>query len=219
MFRFQIVAAILIAATVTGCHKEAPPSQAARPVRTVTITPSTQSETLALTGQVRAKDENSLAFRLDGRMVERLVNVGDRVTAGQVVAKLDPQNQQNNLRSAQAALAAAQAQLTQARAAFWRQQQLLKDGWTPRANYDEAEAALKTAAARLDTAQAQLRIAEDQLGYTTLIADAAGEVLHAGQMVVQIAHDGPRDAVFDVSEEIMRTGPRDPLVEIALADD
>ena len=229
MSRFRIVAILFLAAMVTGCERAAPPSPAARPVRTVTITPSTQSETLALTGQVRAKDENSLAFRLDGRMVERLVNVGDRVTAGQVVAKLDPQNQQNNLRSAQAALAAAQAQLTQARAAFWRQQQLLKDGWTPRANYDEAEAALKTAAARLDTAQAQLRIAEDQLGYTTLIADAAGaitavgaeagEVVHAGQMVVQIAHDGPRDAVFDVSEEIMRTGPRDPLVDITLADD
>src|SRR5579871_5130265 len=176
MFRFQIVAAILIAATVTGCHKEAPPSQAARPVRTVIIERSMEGEPLALTGQIRAKDENSLAFRLDGRITERLVNVGDRVTAGQVVAKLDPQSQQNNLRSAQAALAAAQAQLTQARAAFWRQQQLLKDGWTPRANYDEAEAALKTAAARLDTAQAQLRIAQDQLSYTSLTADATGAI-------------------------------------------
>jgi RND family efflux transporter MFP subunit len=229
MSKFPIVAAILIAATVTGCDNKAPPSQAARPVRTITIELSTVGETLSLTGQVRAKDENSLAFRLDGRITERLVNVGDRVTAGQVVAKLDPQSQQNNLRSAQAALAAAQAQLTQARAAFWRQQELLKDGWTPRANYDEAEAALKTAEARVDTAQAQLRIAQDQLSYTTLTADAAGavsavgaqagEVVHAGQMVVQLAHDGARDAVFDVSEQIMRTGPRDPLVEIALADD
>jgi len=229
MFKFPIVAAFLIAATVTGCGKAPPPSQAARPVRTITIARSAAGETLALSGQVRAKDENSLAFRLDGRVIERLVNVGDRVTAGQVVAKLDPQNQQNNLRSAQAALAAAQAQLTQARAAFWRQQELLKDGWTPRANYDEAEAALKTAEARVDTAQAQLRIAQDQLSYTVLLADAtgaitavgaeSGEVVHAGQMVVQLAHDGPRDAVFDVSEEIMRTGPRDPLVEIALADD
>jgi RND family efflux transporter MFP subunit len=219
----------LIVATLTGCKNEAPPSQAARPVRTVTVAGSTEGETLALTGQVRAKDENSLAFRLDGRVIERLVNVGDRVTAGQVVAKLDPQNQQNNLRSAQAALAAAQAQLTQARAAFWRQQQLLKDGWTPRANYDEAEAALKTAEARVDTAQAQLRIAQDQLSYTTLTTDVAGaitavgaqagEVVHGGQMVVQLAHDGARDAVFDVSEELIRTGPRDPLVEIALIND
>src|ERR1700756_1214634 len=106
MFRFQIVAAILIAATVAGCKNEAPPNPAVRPVRALTIAPSTEGETLALTGQVRAKDENSLAFRLDGHIVARLVNVGDRVTAGQVVAKLDPQNQQNNLRSAQAALAA-----------------------------------------------------------------------------------------------------------------
>ncbi len=229
MSKFLIVAAILIAATVTGCENQTPPTPAARPVRTVTIERSTEGETLSLTGQVRAKDEVNLAFRLDGRIIERLVNVGDLVTAGQVVAKLDPQNQQNSLRSAQAALAAANAQLTQARATFSRQQQLLKDGWTTRANFDEAEQALKTAEAQVDSGQAQLRIAQDQLSYTVLLADAtgaitavgaeSGEVVRAGQMVVQLAHQGRRDAVFDVSEQIMRTGPRDPLVEIALVDD
>ena len=229
MSRLNTVAALLIAASVTACDNGAPPAPPVRPVRAVTVQHQAEGETLSLTGQIRAKDENSLAFRLDGRMIARLVNIGDIVAPGQVVAKLDPQNQQNNLRSVQASLAAMQAQLVQARATFWRQQQLLKDGWTPRANYDEAEQALKSAQARVDTAQAQLGIAQDQLSYTTLSADAAGaitavgaepgEVVRAGQMILQLAHDGPRDAVFDVSEQIMRTGPRNPDVTIVLTND
>jgi len=212
-----------------GCDKPVPPAPLARPVRTVTVERSAEGETVSLTGQVRAKDEVSLAFRLDGRMIERPVHVGDVVTAGQVVARLDPQNQQNSLRSAQANLISAQAVLDQARLAFRRQQELLKYEATSRAQFEEAQAKLETAEAQLTSAQAQVRIAQDQLSYTNLLADAAGtvtavgaepgEVVSAGHMVVQVAHQGGRDAVFDVSEQIVRTGPRDPLVEISLADD
>jgi RND family efflux transporter MFP subunit len=230
MYKPQIVAVVLIAAAaLTGCDKPALPPAQARPVRTVTVEHRAEGETVSLTGQVRAKDQVSLAFRLDGRMIERPVNVGDVLTAGQIVAKLDPQNQQNSLRSAQASLASAEAVLAQSRLAFWRQQELLKDGWTPKAKFDEAEQNLKTAQAQVDSAQAQLRIAQDQLSYTTLFADAPGavtakgaepgEVVRAGQMIVQLARQGGRDAVFDVPEQLIRTSPRDPVVEIALADD
>src|SRR6185312_12435262 len=108
-----------------------PPSAAeARPVRTVTVEHGAEGEAVSLTGHIRAKDQVGLAFRLDGRMIERPADVGDVVSAGQVVARLDPQNQQNALRSAQADLASAQAVLTQARLSFGRQQKLLADGWT-----------------------------------------------------------------------------------------
>ena len=120
-------------------------------------------------------------------------------------------------------------QLTQARLTFGRQQKLLKDGWTPRAKFDEAQQALLTAQAQVDSAQAQVRIAQDQLSYTVLSADAPGavtavgaepgEVVRAGQMIVQLARQGGRDAVFDVPEQLIRTGPRDPVVEIALTND
>ena len=119
--------------------------------------------------------------------------------------------------------------LTQSRLAFGRQQKLLVDGWTTRARFDDAQRALVTAQAQVDSAQAHLRIAQDQLSYTDLSADAPGavtavgaepgEVVRAGQMVVQLARQGGRDAVFDVPEELIRTGPRDPVVEIALTDD
>ena len=82
MSRLSIVAAALIAATVAGCDKPAPPTAEARPVRTVTVERGAEGETVSLTGQIRAKDQVSLAFRLDGRMIERPVNVGDVVSGG-----------------------------------------------------------------------------------------------------------------------------------------
>jgi RND family efflux transporter MFP subunit len=223
------LALILMAANLAGCGKPAATTSEARPVRTVTVEGGTQGETVSLTGQVRAKDEVSLAFRIDGRMIERPVNVGDVLKGGQVVARLDPQNQQNELRSAQANVSSAEAALKQAQLTFGRQQQLLKEGWTPRARFDEAEQALRTAEAQVDSARAQLRITQDRLSYTELVADAPGavtavgaepgEVVRTGQMIVDLAREGGRDAVFDVPEQLIRTGPRDPVVEIALTND
>jgi RND family efflux transporter MFP subunit len=227
MFKHQMLWAALIAATVTGCDKAAPPTSPARPVRTVTVERGAEGETVSLTGQVRAKDEVSLAFRLNGRMIERPVNVGDVLKTGQVVARLDAQIEQNGLKTAQANLASIEAVLTQARLTFGRQQQLVKDGWTSQANFDTAQQKLLTAQGQVDAAQAQVRTAQDQLSYTDLLADGPGavtavgaepgDVVQAGKMVVQVAREGGRDAVFDVPEELMRTGPRDPLVEITLS--
>ena len=229
MLRFRIVAAAMIAAALSSCDQSTPPAPQARPVRAITIERGAQGETVSLTGQIRAKDQTNLAFRLDGRMIERHVNVGDMVAPGEVVARLDPQIQRNALRSAQANLASVQAILTQAQLTFGRQQKLLKSGWTTRAAFDSAQQSLLTAQAQVDSAQAQVRIAQEVMGYTVLSADAAGavttvgaepgEVVRAGQMVVRLAREGGRDAVFDVPEQLIRTGPRDPLVEIALTDD
>jgi RND family efflux transporter MFP subunit len=220
---------MLLVAAVTGCDHPAPSAPEARPVRTVAVERGAAGETVSLTGQIRAKDQASLAFRLDGRVIERPVKVGDAVRAGQVVARLDPQTQQNELRSAEASLAAATAVLTQSRLAFRRQEELLRDGWISDARFDEAKQALETAQAQVDSAAAQLRIAADQLGYTTLVADVPGavtavgaepgEVVGAGQMIVQLARKGARDAVFDVPERLIRTGPRDPQVRIVLTND
>jgi membrane fusion protein, multidrug efflux system len=105
----------------------------------------------------------------------------------------------------------------------------LKDGWATRANFDEVQQKLLTAQAQVDSSEAQVRTAREQQSYTVLSADAAGavtavgaepgEVVHAGQTVVQVAREGGRDAVFDVPEQLIRNGPQDPVVEIALSDD
>jgi membrane fusion protein, multidrug efflux system len=228
MLKSRIVVA-LIATAVASCDKPAPPTSQARPVRAVAVERPADGETVSLTGHIRAKDQANLAFRLDGRMIERPVNVGNVLKAGQLVAKLDPTIQQNAVNSAQANLASLEAVLTQARLTFGRQQQLIKNGWTSVANFDEARQKLQTTQALVDSAQAQLRNAQEQLSYTVLTADGPGavtavgaepgEVVQAGKMIVQVARQGPRDAVFDVPEQLIRTGPRDPLVEIALTND
>jgi RND family efflux transporter MFP subunit len=222
-------AALLAAAAVAGCDKPPPPEAQPRPVRTVTVGQRAEGELVSLTGHVRARVEANLAFRISGRVIQRLVDVGDVVQAGQVVARLDPQDQQNALRTAQAKLAAAEATQTQTRLAFGRQQELLKDGWTPRARFDDAQQAYLAAQAEVAAAQAMLKQAQDLLSYTTLTADVPGvitakgaepgEVVQPGQMIVQLAKQGGRDAVFDAPEQLVRTGPRDPVVQIALSED
>jgi membrane fusion protein, multidrug efflux system len=229
MFNPRILAAALIFVPLAGCQEKAPPTVQARPVRTVTVERGAEGETVSLTGQVQAKDHVSLAFRLDGRMTERPAHVGDVVTAGQVVARLDPQIQQNTLRSAQANLSSAEARLTEARLTFERHEKLLKSGATSRDRYDQAEQTMRSAQGQADSARAQVGNAQENLGYTVLSADAPGqvtavgaepgEVVRAGQTIVELARQGGRDAVFDVPEGLIRTGPRDPVVEIALNDD
>jgi multidrug efflux pump subunit AcrA (membrane-fusion protein) len=102
----------------------------------------------------------NLAFRIGGRLQERNVTVGDPVTPGQIVAKIEPQDYQNALRSAEADLASAQAVLANAQHAEGRQSELLSKGFATRAQYDQAEQQMKTAQAQVDSAQAKLQNAK-----------------------------------------------------------
>ena len=223
-----LLTAVVLTMSACGPKKEAAVPEP-RPVRTVTAKPQDAGEKVMLTGHIQAEDEASMAFRIGGRMTERFVNVGDQVKPGQELARLDPQNEVNALRSAQAGLTAEHAQLTQARSAFERQRTLLAQGHTPRAQFDLAEKALRTAQAQVDDGEVQVRIAADRVSYTVLQADAAGtitargaepgEVVQAGQMIVQLARQGGRDAVFDVPAQVLRSAPSDPRVTIRLTDD
>jgi len=200
-----------------------------RPVRTVVALTRPAGETVVLTGRVAAEDEAAAAFRLGGRLIERTVNVGDAVKPGQLLAKLDPQNEVTELRAAQASLAAAQAQLNQARPAYQRQRTLLSQGHTPRAQYDLAMQALENAQAQVDAAEAQVQIAAQRVSWTMLTSDVEGvvtargaepgEVVQAGRMIVQIARKDGRDAVFDVPAQVLRAAPTEPEVTVRLTED
>jgi RND family efflux transporter MFP subunit len=200
-----------------------------RPVRTVIAARGEAAETVALTGHIRADDEPAFAFRLGGRVIERRVKAGDRVQPGQVLAKLDPENELSALRSAESALNAAQGQLGYAQGDFERQRQLLANGHTPRARFDQSQKALQNAQSQVDDAEAQLSIARDRVSWTTLSADAPGtvtavgaepgEVVQAGQMVVRLARQGGRDAVFDVPGQLLRSAPSSPEITVRLTDD
>jgi len=216
-------------ALLSACGKPPPPAAEIRPVRTVIAAPISQGEEVSLTGHIRARTEESLAFRIDGRMLVRHVDVGQEVRPKDVVAELDPQLQRDALRAAQAAVTAATAALTEASNNVERQRTLVGQGWSTRVQYDAAERAFQTAKAAVESAAAQVHSAEEQLGYTQLLADAAGvviakgaepgEVVQAGKMIVTIAqHDGA-DAVFDVPASLLHQVSPDDTISIALTDD
>lgn len=216
---------------LVACEKEAGIATAPtpRPVRTTTIEKRQTTAPITFTGRIEAEDEVSLAFRISGRLLKNDIKLGDRVKAGQVLAQLESQNELNTLRQAQAALAAAQGQLTQARNHFDRQDTLFAQGWTTRANLDAATQAQQTAQSQVDAAEAQLSSAHDLVSFTELKADApgvitatgpgAGEVVQAGQMIARIARQDGRDAVFDVPAQLIRSAPADLQVTVSLTDD
>jgi RND family efflux transporter MFP subunit len=225
-----LVAALALPPLLAACQPDAGPAvPEARPVRTVTVEKRQAGAPITLTGRIEAEDEVAIAFRVSGRVLQNDRKRGDRVEAGQLVARLESQNELNALRSAQAALAAAQGQLTQARNHFERQDTLLNQGWTTRANHDQAKQAQQTAQAQVDAAEAQLKSAHDLVSFTELKADApgivtavgpaAGEVVQAGQMILRLARQDGRDAVFDVPAQVIRTLPSDPEITVSLADD
>src|SRR4051794_787589 len=191
-------AAVAAAALLAACRPETETSlPEVRPVRTVTVVKRESGETVTYTGRIEAENEARLSFRISGRMIERSANVGDRVGPGQVVAKLEPHNELNALRSAQAAFAAAEAQFFEAKSNFERQRTLLARDVASRAQFERAEQAMETARAQVDTAEAQLKTAKDRVSDTELKVDAAGivtatgadsgEVVQAGQLIIRVA--------------------------------
>jgi RND family efflux transporter MFP subunit len=232
LYRMLIMALIAIAPALllAACQRETDTAApAARPVRTTTVEKRATGEPLTFTGRIEAEDEVIVAFRISGRLSENNGKLGDRVQAGQIMARLEPQNELNTLRQAQAGLAAAQGQLTQARNHFERQQTLLAQGWTTRANFDVATQAQQTAQSQVDAAEAQLHTAHDLVSFTELKADApgvitatgpgAGEVVQAGQMIARLARQDGRDAIFDIPAQLIRSAPSDPQITVSLTDD
>jgi len=223
---------IIILATILalgGCEKKKA-AEDIRPVRSVIIEKHKVGDPIVLTGQLHARDEISLAFRLSGKLIKRSANVGDTVKAGQTIALLDPQDEINARNAAQADYAAAQAVLEQADAAEKRLANLLKERAVSRAEYEAALRQLKTAQAKVIAAKAKLSSAEDQLGYTDLKSYAngvitakgaePGEVVQAGQMILLLARQNGRDAVFDMPAHVIRSDlAMRQEVEVWLADD
>jgi RND family efflux transporter MFP subunit len=219
--------AFVLLAACGGAGEEVPAE--VRPVRTLTIENRDSSGNIVLTGRVQSQSEVNQAFRLDGQLIERTVEIGDTVRKGQLLARLDSQNEESGLQSAQAQLVAAQVLLVDARNNFVRMRDLVADAAVSRAAFDNAEAVLKTSEARVQSAQSQVELAQNRLGFTRLYADVggivtargpdAGEVVSAGRMIVQIARVGALDAVFDVPAAVKDVATRDTGVTVFLTSD
>ncbi|MGJ4946061.1 efflux RND transporter periplasmic adaptor subunit [Bradyrhizobium sp. HKCCYLS1011] len=164
------------------------------------------------TGTVGARVESNLGFRVAGKIVERLVNVGEQVKAGQPLMRIDETDLRLALTAKRNAVAAARATVVQADADERRYANLVSDGWTPKQRYEQAKAASDTANAQLAAAEAEAKVAENQAAYSVLVADAdgtvvqtlgePGQVVSAGQTVVRLAQAGAREAVVALPETI-----------------
>ena len=205
-----VLCGLLLAGLLPGCRQDATTAPPLTRVKVVTAEITDFAPEVTLTGVIAAQIQSEASFRVAGKIRERLANIGDHVTANQVLARLDPEEQQDDVQAARAGVQSAEATLRQATANFDRQRSLLTTGNTTRRDYDQAEATFRSATAQLEQAKAQLGQATDQLGYTELHAGSDGiivsQMAEAGQVVAQaqpvfgLAHDGPRDAVFNVHE-------------------
>ena len=215
-------------ALVTACGEKKAPQEYLPRVFVQEVKPADYAAAVTLTGDVQARVQTELSFRVGGKIIQRMVDVGDRVSAKQVLAKLDPKDLQTNVDSAQAQVVAEQARVKQSAAAFVRQQKLLPKGYTSQSEYDSAQAALRSSQSALSAAQAQLANARDQLSYTSLIADApgiiterqaeVGQVVQATAPIFKLARDGDRDAVFNVYESLLAERPADRSIVVSLLD-
>ncbi|WP_026330078.1 MULTISPECIES: efflux RND transporter periplasmic adaptor subunit [Caldimonas] len=201
----------LVSLVLTGCTRTPPPQEPVRAVRTLTLAASSARQQQEYAAEVRARTESRLGFRVPGKMVQRHVNLGDKVRAGQVLAVLDARDLRLGEQAARAAVSAAQANLEQAEADFRRFSELRAQGFISSAELERRETALKAARAQWAQAQAQANVQGNQAAYANLVADVSGVVtaieaepgmvLGAGMAVLRLAHDGPRDAVFAVPED------------------
>lgn len=226
--RLTLLSLALSLALLAGCGKEKPPATNLPRVEVQGVKAVDYAAQVVLTGDIQARVQTQLSFRVGGKIIQRSVDVGDRVSARQVLARLDPKDLQTSVDSAIAAEAAERARVSQASAAFVRQEKLLPKGYTSRSEYDSAQASLRSSQSALKAAQAQLASAREQLSYTALIAEAAGvitarqaevgQVVQATMPIFGLARDGDRDAVFNVYESLFVEPPGDQPVPVSLLD-
>ncbi|ART51426.1 efflux transporter periplasmic adaptor subunit [Acidovorax carolinensis] len=206
-YLFLVASVALLAA----CSRPAPPEEPVRSVKLLTVGLGALQSSLEYSGEVRARVESRLGFRVAGKIVQRQAELGQRVKAGQVLAQLDPRDYQLATDAARAQLASATTQRDLAAADYKRYQTLKDQNFISGAELERRESTLKAAQAALDQARAQLSSQGNQAAYTTLVADVSGvvtgieaepgQVVAAGTPVVRIAQDGARDVVFAVPED------------------
>ncbi len=224
------IAVLTVILALAACGKEEKAAAPEiRPVRTVTVEPRETGETMSLTGEIQPRYQADIGFRVNGKVLERPVDIGTSVKKGVLLARLDPQQYRQQLEVAKAEVASADAEVARSRSQEYRQRELLKNGHTTQVKYDQAVKSFKTAQAQADAARARQIQDSENLGYTELKADHdgvvtavgadAGQVVSAGQMVVRLARPDEREAVFNVAEAAFHNPQKDPTVAVRLASD
>jgi RND family efflux transporter MFP subunit len=205
--------ALALAPLLAACQEPAASANTTateRPVQVQRVAFAPEAAARDFVGVVHARYETDLGFRVAGKMTERVINVGDEVRNGDLVARLDPQDLKLQVQSAEAELSAATSNLAQATSDFQRYTALSARGYASTADFERRTAAKDEAEGRLERAQRALELARNQLSYSDLRADAdgvitatsaePGQVVALGQAVVRLAHHGEKEAVVALPE-------------------
>jgi multidrug efflux system membrane fusion protein len=205
------VPVLTVALLLGACSRPEAPQEPVRAVKLMTVSRGAVQAHAGYAGEVRARTESRLGFRVGGKLVQRPVEVGQRVAAGQLLAQLDAQDLALAAQAAQAQIAAAQTQRDLAAADLKRFSDLKAQGFVSGAEIERRQATLDAAEATLRQARAQGSVQGNQAGYARLLSDGpgvvlsveaeVGQVVAAGTPVVRLARDGARDAVIAVPED------------------
>ncbi len=208
---WRVAIALGLALTVTACREEQQVEQVIRPVKAIVVQEHSGDVVRSFSGDMRARIESTLGFRVPGKIVERLVNIGDEIKVGQVIARLDDKDLILSENSAKAAVQSAKSRLAVAKDALGRAEKLQPKGYTPEAVVDQRRLEADAAQAALEAAEAQARQAGNSTGYAELKADKAGivtrvqaeagQVVAAGTPVIALAEAGEIEVAFSVPEQ------------------
>jgi membrane fusion protein, multidrug efflux system len=207
----RVIAVLGLALGVMACREEPQVEQVIRPVKAIVVQEQSGDVVRSFSGDMRARIESTLGFRVPGKIIERLVNIGDEVKVGQVIARLDENDLILSENSAKAAVLSAKSRLAVARDALTRAEKLLPQGYTPQSIVDQRRLETDAAQAALEAAEAQARQAGNSTGYAELKADKAGivtrveaqagQVVAAGTPVIALAEAGEIEVAFSVPEQ------------------
>ncbi len=211
---------------LSACNEAEVEEKPIRPVQVWVVSKVQIPEPLSYSGQVAARYESALAFRLNGKVISRDVELGDRVVANQDLARIDASDLQLNIDNARANLRAAQADLTTARNELKRVQNLFEKKFVSQAALDVASNRFNTARSKVNAVKTQVGIAQNQSSYGTLkatnngvitqVSIEAGQVVAAGQAVFRLAHEGEYEVRIHVGEQVVPTLEPNQPVEISL---
>ncbi|MBI3901863.1 MAG: efflux RND transporter periplasmic adaptor subunit [Nitrosomonadales bacterium] len=201
---------LLCLALLASCEKPPAPPEPLRPVKTMQVVMEPNEASFSLPGEVRARYETPLAFRVGGKITECKVNLGDIVHRGQILAKLEPADYQLATQSGAAGVAEARSALTLAEADLIRYRSLREKGFVSAAMLDQKQAAADAARARVEALQSAHAEQNRQLDYTTLPAESdgvvtgydcnVGQVVNVGQPILKLAQAGEKEILINLPE-------------------
>lgn len=216
----KIMHFIVLSMLLAGCEKPAESAVPPRPALVITAGEKTLNEDMVLIGEVKSRYESNLAFRIDGKIIKREVEVGQRVKKGQVIARLDATDTNLSASSALADVRAAEASHTLAQAELERQRNLFNKKFISASALDMRETELKTSAARLAQMHARAAVSNNQSRYTALIADRDGVVtqIRAEPGQVVLAGESITQVVDLQHTEVLVAVPESHLADLKVGD-